>query len=250
MSFGIYKPGQGYWVRMLSAIGFGLLVLAGVAWLWSELDTIGRKGTSQRGSTELVARFAAWGKANNHEIAGLQNLREASLTTIDNVRQIRLIDSLGRSFTLQAAQFDAANVLVDTGLPPLDRGAALRLQDVERVSVVGDNVNFAGIPTFAHRNRLYIQSGTAVGVILLFGGVLFWVLNKPRVVEFMIATEAEMRKVNWPTKREVIGSTWVVICGTFLMAFVLLVVDMAFSELFINIRVLEGKSIFQQFFNP
>ncbi len=250
MSFGIYKPGQGYWVRMLSAVGFGLLVLAGVAWLWSELDTIGRKGTSQRGSTELVTRLAAWGKANQHEIAGLQNLREAQLITTDNNRSIRLIDSLGRSYALDAVQFDAANVLVDTGLPPLDRGAALRLRDVERVSVVGDNVNFAGIPTFAHRNRLYIQSGTAAGVILLFGGVIFWALNKPKVVEFMIATEAEMRKVNWPTKREVIGSTWVVICGTFLMAFILLAVDMAFSELFINIRVLEGKSIFQQFFNP
>lgn len=249
MSFGIYKPGQGYWVRMLSAVGFGILILAGIAWLWSELDTIGRKGSIQRGSSETVARLAAWGKANNHNIAGLQNLREISLSTSDTARQIIFTDTFGRSFSLDAASFDVANTYMETGLPPLDSGTAVRLADVEKVTLTGNNISFAGIPTFAHRYRIYIQSGAALGAILLFGGGLFYALNKPKVVEFMIATEAEMRKVNWPTKREVIGSTWVVICGTFLMAFTLLLVDMAFSTLFIKIRVLEGKSILQQFLN-
>ena len=34
MALAIYKPGQGYWTRMLSAVGMGILVLAGAYWLW------------------------------------------------------------------------------------------------------------------------------------------------------------------------------------------------------------------------
>jgi preprotein translocase subunit SecE len=90
------------------------------------------------------------------------------------------------------------------------------------------------------RYRLYAQAGMAVGVILIGGGLLWWALNKPRVVDFMIATESEMRKVNWPTRREIIGSTWVVIGGTALMATLLFVVDISFAMLFRTIGVLEG----------
>lgn len=88
--------------------------------------------------------------------------------------------------------------------------------------------------------REYIQAGAAVGVIVFFGALLWWLLNKPRIVDFMIATESEMRKVNWPTVREIRGSTWVVIGGTMLMASLLFVVDIAFALLFRAIGVLEG----------
>ena len=40
MSIGIYKQGQGYWVRLMSAIGFGLFVMMGVDWLWEQLSSV------------------------------------------------------------------------------------------------------------------------------------------------------------------------------------------------------------------
>ena len=70
--------------------------------------------------------------------------------------------------------------------------------------------------------------------------LLWWLLNKARIVDFMIATESEMRKVNWPTRREIVGSTWIVISGTFLMAFLLFTVNLTFAKLFMVIGVLEG----------
>ena len=132
MAFTIYKPGQGYWTRMLTAVGVGVMVLAGVGWLDQQLTTI-------------------------------------------------------RS-----------------------------------------------------ENIYYIRGAISLAVVLAAGGGLWWVLNKPRVVDFMIATEAEMRKVNWPTRREIIGSTWIVICGTFMMALLLLVIDVAFTKFFMTIHVLQG----------
>lgn len=135
MALSIYKPGQGYYTRMLSAVGVGVIVLSGVAWLWEKM------------------------------------------TTIDSI--------------------------------PRDQ-------------------------------ELYYQGGMAVIVIAFFGAVVYFLLNKPRIADFMIATEAEMKKVNWPSKKEIIGSTWVVICGTAFIALLLWVINLGFAELFIRIGVLEG----------
>ncbi len=127
----INKPGQGYWTRMLSAIGFGTLVLAGVAWLWAK-------------------QFPAW------------------------------------------------------------------------------------FP----QDTIIWQSGMAASVVLVFGTLLWYLLNKPNIVDFMIATEAEMKKVNWPSKKEIYGSTVVVIGGTLFIAAILTVIDFAFGWLFTQIGII------------
>lgn len=131
--FSLYKPGQGYWTRMLSGIGAGTVVLAGVAWAWAHMARI-------------------------------------------------------------------------------------------------------------RENTVYWQSGMAVAVIAIFGALIFYLLNKPRIADFMIATEAEMKKVNWPSRREIIGATIVVILGTAIIALMLFAIDIGFGWLFIELGVLEGGS--------
>ena len=86
--------------------------------------------------------------------------------------------------------------------------------------------------------RLTTQAGIAVGVVVVFGVLGWYLLNKPRIVDFLIATEAEMRKVNWPSRGEIIGSTWIVICGTLMMALFLWIVNMGFAAFFKWIDVL------------
>lgn len=93
---------------------------------------------------------------------------------------------------------------------------------------------------------IYVHFGVPVAVIVLLGLIGLWVFNRPNIVEFLIATDAEMRKVNWPTRREIIGSTWVVICGTFLMAALLFVVDVLFVTLFSSIGILDAESLLQR----
>ncbi|NLW87690.1 MAG: preprotein translocase subunit SecE [Planctomycetes bacterium] len=60
----------------------------------------------------------------------------------------------------------------------------------------------------------------------------FWILNKPSAADFLIATESEMKKVSWSSRKEVIGSTKVVIVTTFIMAALLAGVDLLFILLF------------------
>src|SRR4051794_27595210 len=39
-SFGVYKYGQGYWVRMMTAVLAGIMFLACAAWAWAEVEKV------------------------------------------------------------------------------------------------------------------------------------------------------------------------------------------------------------------
>jgi len=132
MGWSIYKPGQGYWTRLISGLAGGVLVIAGAGWLWREIE--------------------------------------------------------------------------------------------------GYNLD----------NGVYYQAGVAVLVIGFFGLMLYrWTSVKPGTVDFLIATEGEMKKVNWPSKREVVGSTWIVIACLIFFVAVLFSSDLLFQFIFRKIGVLE-----------
>jgi len=134
MAVTIYKKGQGYWTRLMSAIGLGLLVFMGAVWLWD------------------ILKGMTWG-------------------TIEPV---------------------------------------------------------------------YVSATGAVIFIGIFSVLGYYLIGrKPSVVDFMVATEGEMKKVNWSTKREIIGSTWIVIALTIAIAAFCWVCDTGFAFLFTRIGVLE-----------
>ncbi len=135
MSATIYKSGQGYWVRMMSAIGFFTLVLMGIVWLTDQL-------------------------------------------------------------------------------------AGVQITDIEPV---------------------YIQGGVAILTFVIFGLIGYhFIGRRPKFVDFMIATEGEMRKVNWSTRREIVGSTILVILLTLFIALFCQLADLLFSWFFQWVDVLQS----------
>ncbi len=56
--------------------------------------------------------------------------------------------------------------------------------------------------------------------------VLLRVVNSKRPADFMIATEGEMKKVSWSSKKEIIGSTKVVFVTLLIMGLILFLVDL------------------------
>jgi preprotein translocase subunit SecE len=94
-----------------------------------------------------------------------------------------------------------------------------------------------------------VQYGVAVGFILAMGAVLYWVvgLNR-RTNDFFIATEGEMKKVNWSTRQEVVRSTKVVIVTVLLMAAFLFLADLLFMEIFGALHVLKTPSLLDRLF--
>ncbi len=99
--------------------------------------------------------------------------------------------------------------------------------------------------------RLQIYEGddvlnllTTKGVPLLFavvlGAMVWWIVfGKRSSGDFLIATEGEMKKVSWSTRREVIGATKVVILFTILLVVVLFGIDLVFQSFFRWIQVLK-----------
>jgi preprotein translocase subunit SecE len=84
---------------------------------------------------------------------------------------------------------------------------------------------------------VYLGYGIPTLLVLVVGFGTYWLVNRPGTADFLIATEGEMKKVSWSSRKEVVGSTKVVIITTFVLAMVLFAVDMAFVLLFQTIRV-------------
>lgn len=78
-----------------------------------------------------------------------------------------------------------------------------------------------------------------VPAVLLMAGVWFGfrVVNWPRFADFLIAVEAEMNKVTWPSKDELIRAAIVVIFTIFFLAIALFLFDIFWQQLFSMIGV-------------
>ncbi len=137
MAGAIYKSGQGYWVRLMSAISFGVIVALGLTWLWDWLDTI----------------------------------------------------------------------------------------------------------SFGEVETAYVQVAAILVVGIIFGGLGYYLIgSKRRTVDFFVATEGEMKKVNWSTRKELQRSTWAVIALTMLIAFYCFLLDRVFYIFFWWMGVLDASS--------
>jgi len=80
--------------------------------------------------------------------------------------------------------------------------------------------------------NLWVISLVPVCVFAVLGVVIYWLLNKPLLADFMIAAEGELKKVNWSSRREVAVSTVVVIVVVVAMAVLLGATDMLFQLVF------------------
>lgn len=226
MAIGLYKPGQGYWVRVMTATLIGVVTLAAAAWMYTQMGLVADKMPrsvwampySQGGAAPVVGEpVKLLGKASAGVIApeigtatvesfnpGAGELRVKNVSTIDGTNDASL----------------AAAVQVGAGGPiPLTRQAQ-------------------GMATI---NPLLIQ-GVAMAIVLLIGAILayYFVAMHQKFVDFLIATDGEMKKVNWSTSKDIRMSTVVVIFASVMLAASLFAVDFVFQWFFKTIGILAG----------
>jgi preprotein translocase subunit SecE len=84
-----------------------------------------------------------------------------------------------------------------------------------------------------------ITLGVCIAIGLGMGGLAWWMMNKPTNADFLIATDSEMKKVNWASRKDLIGSTKVVIGFMFLVAIFLFFMDVLFGYFFYFLDVLK-----------
>jgi preprotein translocase subunit SecE len=150
--FHIYKHGQGYWTRVGTAIGAGLITILALQFLYTHL-----------------------------------NVWLTPMFTLPNATDVQMAH-------------------------------AIRMARISTLSICGAFV---------------------LGMFLL----MFYILNKPYYADFLIATDSEMKKVNWTSRAELMGSTKVVILFMFVIAALLFIFDLFFGYLFYFMDVLKTRPL-------
>jgi preprotein translocase subunit SecE len=76
---------------------------------------------------------------------------------------------------------------------------------------------------------LWVETMAPVAIFLGVCVLVFWLVNKPNLADFMIASEGEMKKVNWSSRQEITVSTVVVISVVVILAVLLGAADFIFQ---------------------
>jgi preprotein translocase subunit SecE len=231
MALGLYKPGQGYWVRVMTAVAAGLLILATAAWLWKIVEVVPLPTTGWNLAVRGVTGQAAEGQA-------------VDLVSIDPVGGDKVIGhATVKHLSVRSAGDGTLEVHQTDMFEKYDPTSARKVVSAGGAGAAGTPAFSATVLT-AQRvqlfETLYLQAGAASLVILIGFVLTYWLVGiKPETNDFLIATDAEMKKVNWSTKREIYGSTIVVIAAAVLIAAFLFLVDFLFSQFFRLIGVLQ-----------
>lgn len=218
---GLHKPGQGYWTRMLTACLLGILTLSAAAWAYQELTavTIPTKEWNVTVTSDGAAPTFKAGDAVEFHLAGANIDEIGELAATGAVKQVQL----------NPGQNSA--VLTVDGLNSV-QPAAVPIRDMIATSGASRSIVTVSqaVPYF---EILYLQA-SVVGIVLIAGAILiYWFVGvKASSADFLIATDGEMKKVNWSTRKEILGSTWVVIGACFLIAGFLFIIDSGLATFF------------------
>lgn len=222
---GVYRPGQGYWVRVLTACVAGLLFLVTAAWTAMQVNAIPIPMQSWvlslKNMTEAPDATGTVDLMDESPGTGPLAVRIGSATIVSFEKAG---DNLG-NLTIKEPQMVSNH-------EPADVGGQAVVIGGKRYTVA----TAVGVPLFP---ILYLQAGVAAAILIIGVALIYTFVGvKPKSAEFLIATDGEMKKVHWSTRREVFGSTWVVIAACFLIAGLLWVFDFGFVTVFQSIKLL------------
>jgi preprotein translocase subunit SecE len=83
-----------------------------------------------------------------------------------------------------------------------------------------------------------VQTSVPIAIVAVGGWVIFRLVNYPKFAEFLISVEAEMGKVSWAPKQELVRATIVVLSTMAFLGIVLFAYDFVWQMLFQAIGVL------------
>lgn len=109
---------------------------------------------------------------------------------------------------------------------------------VMTVGLIGAFVLSRSLSAYEWTRLPYVRYGIPTVLVGGLALLMFWMVNRPRSADFLIATEGEMKKVSWSSRKEIVGSTKVVIVTTMIMSLVLFAVDLMFTLLFQHMRIM------------
>lgn len=234
MALGLHKPGQGYWVRVMTACLIGLITIATAGWLWAQAAVLA--DVLPKASYTMGLRLIAGSPAVGQKVEIIGSEIPGSPKPVIGSAVVSAYVADQQAVTLREAVMTDKHLPSDAKFvriapPPATTTPAPSTAPFE-ASVISTIANPLIEP-------LYIKGGI-VGVVILLGAILAYMLagSRPGAVDFLIATDYEMKKVNWSTFREIRGSTIVVIGACVFISASLFAFDYVFQWFFQAIDVL------------
>ncbi len=232
MSYGLYKAGQGYWVRVLAASMAGIIVIAACAWAWNELESLANHIPKPR--VTLVLSAPVTGAATPGQPVKLLGEADAQGKPQD----------VGTAIVRKWDASPSGGATVE--IEKLSLASKRDLSQIKSVVSADLGSTLSGTVSGSPQAEdlfppVYLQ-GAGVGLLMILGtGLTWWLVGmRQRTVEFLIATDGEMKKVNWSTRKDVTASTWVVVMWSVMLAGGLFGIDFLFSQFFKLIGVLQS----------
>jgi preprotein translocase SecE subunit len=228
MGFGLYKPGQGYWVRVMTAAMVAVITFATAGWLMGQMAVLADK-----------LPVNTWSANVGNTTGQIQVGQRVKLLT--SVKGTVAPELLG---TAQVKQFDSASQVVTIGgftpakadLVPTDAGSFAPTDEGSGFTAPVKG-SVSKVPPI---QPVYLQGGGAAVVLLAGAALAFYFAGvRTGAVEFLISTDMEMKKVNWSTRKDITNSTLVVVGASVLLAATLFGIDVLFQQFFKIIKVLQ-----------
>lgn len=229
MAFGLCKPGQGYWVRVMTAAMIAVITFGTAGWLMGQMAVLADKLPARAWGAEL-GNVTGGQVAPNERIKLMTAAKPNAPAEVLGTAEIESFDS--GSQTVRIHRFDPAK-------PGIDPTAAAAIVPAE-----GGQSFSAPIKGSLHKiaaiQPVYLQGGGAALVLLMGAALAFYFAGFRRsTVEFLISTDMEMKKVNWSTRKDIWNSTLVVVGASVLLSAVLFGIDVMFQQFFRFIKVLQ-----------
>lgn len=234
MTLGLHKPGQGYWMRVITAAMLGTLFLAMAMWVASQAARLAANLPTTTYSVLVSPNATGTAPAPGTRLTLLAETLAGQTPPIIGSGVVEEYDAENRRVVFEIAEITNKNYAVT---------------DTVRVRVDGDSgapALYTADITDKPRGQAVVEpvliQGIAASVVLLIGAILtYWFCGiNSKSVEFLINTDMEMKKVNWSTRKDIIGSTWVVIGSSFLIAAFIFLTDFLMQALFKSIGVLQS----------
>lgn len=225
---GLYKPGQGYWTRVGTAIGLILLLLSAVAWLVKQCELVNIPLTTWTVSVSGVQGDIASGTDVRVLTESLTPGTAPTAVATGHVSEVTSSVAGRKALTLDKITYAEGQNTLAVG-KNLAIGTAEGAPVVKIESIVGN-------PAFP---RIWLQGPAALTLFLVGLGLIYWFVGiRARSVDFLIATDAEMKKVNWSSRKTIVDSTWMVVGASVLIAGLIYIIDIIFQWFFALIGVL------------
>ncbi|MDX2117757.1 MAG: preprotein translocase subunit SecE [Planctomycetota bacterium] len=220
----------------MTAVGAALLIAAFAAWLWQQVGLVNLpnkqysvavrqvvSGELAKPGTPVTLYSSKFNKEGKSEALGTSKIISVETLTASS------------TIVIEPPAMNAGRVPQDAdqiGAPAPATGT-----ETFAAAALVPLASISGVPVI---QPVYVQAGVAIVILLIGAGFVYWLVGlRPTSVDFLVSTDGEMKKVNWSTRREIMGSTWVVIGATFLISLIIFVCDLGLQAFFTAIGVLQ-----------